>query len=164
LNWDILFDDKDRLEVAEEYPRWYSDLTSKSFGVRKGAGFAFNETSPSDVFHSHAFTTVGASNGGVIDIVGSPYTVSGLVIDASASAGSISNVSFAAEGTIYVENAASIDAEKVELPGDYSHLDGFSNLSKWEFSVNGERCISHVLTVENNTLCLRKRGLRIIVR
>ena len=164
LNWDILFDDKDRLEVAEEYPRWYSDLTSKSFGVRKGAGFAFNEISPSEVFHSHAFTCVGASNGGVIDIVGNPYTVSGLVVDASASAGAISNVAFAAEGKVYVENVADMNADSISLPGDYSHLDGVENLSKWELPVEGESCVSRILTVENGKLCLRKRGLRVIFR
>ena len=150
--------------MAEVYPKWFSDLNSSSFGVRKGAGFAFNNTIPDEVYHSHAFTAVGASNGGVVEIVGNPYTVSGLVVDASMSAGAISNVAFAAEGKVYIENVADMNADSISLPGDYSHLDGVENLSKWELSVEGESCVSRILTVENGKLCLRKRGLRVIFR
>ena len=163
-NWDILFDDKDRLEVPEQYPNWYSNHNSNSFGVRKGEGFAFDATIPAEVYHRHAFTSVGAANGGVLEVVGDPIEVSGLVVDASASAGTISNFKFAESGTVDVRNAEFVDGEPLELPGDYSHLEGVENLAKWGLALDGEYVASKVLGVKNGKLTVFKRGLRVIIR
>lgn len=164
-NWDLGIAQDDALVAPAGSGKWHSDPNGSSgvYGNRPGKGFEITKVTP-DASYSHSFTCVGASNGGVVDIVGSPYTVSGLVVDASMSAGAISNVVFAAEGTVYIENVADMDADSISLPGDYSHLDGVENLSKWELSVEGESCVSRILTVENGKLCLRKRGLRVIFR
>jgi len=163
-NWDLGIAQDDALVAPASSGKWHSDPDGDTvYGKRPGKGFEITKAIPDSSF-SHSFTCVGASNGGVIDIVGSPYTVSGLVVDASVSAGAISNVVFSAEGTVYIENVADMDADSISLPGDYSHLDGVENLSKWEFSVGGESFINRILTVENGKLCLRKRGLRVIFR
>ena len=164
VNWDLGIAQNDALVAPSNAGKWYSDPNGDTvYGKRPGKGFEITKAIPDSSF-SHSFTCVGASNGGVIDIVGSPYTVSGLVVDASVSAGAISNVVFAAEGTVYIENVADMNADSISLPGDYSHLDGVENLSNWEFLVDGESFINRMLTVENGKLCLRKRGLRVIFR
>ena len=163
-NWDLGIAQDDALVAPASSGKWHSDPNGDTvYGKRPGKGFEITKATPDSSF-SHSFTCIGASNGGVIDIVGNPYTVSGLVVDASASAGAISNVVFAAEGTVYIENVVDMNADSISLPGDYSHLDGVENLSKWEFSVGGESFINRILTVENGKLCLRKRGLRVIFR
>ena len=164
-NWDLGIAQDDALVAPASSGKWHSDPNGNSggYGKRPGKGFEITKVTP-DASYSHSFTCVGASNGGVIDIVGNPYTVSGLVVDASASAGAISNVVFATEGTVYIENVVDMNADSVSLPGDYSHLDGVENLSNWEFLVDGESFINRMLTVENGKLCLRKRGLRVIFR
>jgi hypothetical protein len=163
-NWDLGIAQNNALVAPSNSGKWYSDPNGGTvYGKRPDKGFEITKATPDSSF-SHSFTCIGASNGGVIDIVGNPYTVSGLVVDASASAGAISNVVFAAEGTVYIENVADMNADSISLPGDYSHLDGVENLSNWEFLVDGESFINRMLTVENGKLCLRKRGLRVIFR
>jgi hypothetical protein len=52
----------------------------------------------------------------------------------------------------------------LELPGDYSNLPGFLNLSKWELTFDGERHASLVLSAADGKLTVRRRGLRVIFR
>ena len=85
-------------------------------------------------------------------------------MDASAPAGTISNFKFAASGTVDVRNADLAGGESLELPGDYSNLSGFSGLSKWELTFDGERHASLVLSAADGKLTVRRRGLRVIFR
>jgi hypothetical protein len=105
-----------------------------------------------------------AANGAVLKVLGDPIEGSGLVVDASASAGTISNFKFAESGTVDVRNAEFVDGEPIELPGDYSHLEGVGNLAKWGLALDGEYVASKVLGVKNGKLTVFKRGLRVIIR
>ena len=161
-DWDILFDDKERPGVPDKQNRWYSNHEKGISDDNKGYEFSY---SSSDVIrHSYSFTSVGAANGGVLEVVGDPIEVSGLVVDASASAGTISNFKFAESGTVDVRNAEFVDGEPLELPGDYSHLEGVGNLAKWGLVLDGEYVASKVLGVKNGKLTVYNRGLRVIFR
>ena len=96
-------------------------------------------------------------------MLGDPITVSGLVVDAAASAGTIANVAFAASGTVDVLNAEGAAAD-VDLPGDYSGLANVANLANWQIRLDGDECRSRVLIVQNGRLRLVPRGTRIILR
>ena len=162
INWDEGIAQNDALAAPVKGARWYSDPNaSAAYGKRPGKGFEITQKAP---VAGHAFTSVGAANGGVVDIVGTPYTVSGLVIDVSASAGIISNVVFAAEGRIDVVNVESLDFDSLELPGDYSHLEGCGNLSGWRLRINGEDSVRIKVTSAGGKLTLRKCGLKVIFR
>jgi hypothetical protein len=164
VNWDIGISENEDLDVPGVGSRWYSDHTdSKMNNTRPGKGFAIEKTKPDSVA-SHAFSIIGVSYGGVLEVVGDPIEVSGLVVDASAPAGTISNFRFAASGTVDVRNAELADGASLELPGDYSNLPGFSNLSKWELTFDGERHASLVLSAADGKLTVRRRGLRVIFR
>jgi hypothetical protein len=52
----------------------------------------------------------------------------------------------------------------LELPGDYSHLEGVGNLAKWGLVLDGEYVASKVLGVKNGKLTVYNRGLRVIFR
>ena len=160
ITWDVGIAQNDALIAPEKGARWYSDPDDSTYGNRPEKGFEITRKSPA----GHAFTSVGAANGGVVDIIGTPYTVSGLVVDASASSGIISNVVFAAEGCIDVINVESLDFDSLELPGDYSHLEGYANLSRWKLRINGEDGVRMNVTLAGGKLTLKRRGLKIIIR
>jgi hypothetical protein len=163
VNWDII-SQNDELDAPKLGARWYSDHADSSVpAIRPGKGFAIAKTKPDSVA-SHAFSTVGVAHGGVLEVVGDPIEVTGLVVDASAPAGTISNFRFAASGTVDVRNADLAGGESLELPGDYSNLSGFSGLSKWELTFDGERHASLVLSAADGKLTVRRRGLRVIFR
>jgi hypothetical protein len=164
INWEEGIAKNYALVAPGAGAKWYSDPEGATvYGKRPGKGYAIARTSPSGS-SSHAFTSVGAANGGVVDIIGTPYTVSGLVVDASASSGIISNVVFAAEGCIDVINVESFDFDSLELPGDYSHLEGYANLSRWKLRINGEDGVRMNVTLAGGKLTLKRRGLKIIIR
>ena len=164
VNWDIGIAGSEALDAPKLGARWYSDHADwESKTPRPDKGFEITKTKPDSVA-SHSFSTIGVANGGVLEVVGDPIEVSGLVVDASAPAGTISNFKFAASGTVDVRNADLAGGESLELPGDYSNLSGFSGLSKWELTFDGERHASLVLSAANGKLTVRKRGLRVIFR
>ena len=164
VNWDIGIAGSEALDAPKVGARWYSDHADwESKTPRPNKGFEIMKTK-SDSVPSHSFGTIGVANGGVLEVVGDPIEVSGLVVDASAPAGTISNFKFAASGTVDVRNADLASADSLELPGDYSDLDGFSNLGKWNLTFDGERHASLVLSAANGKLTVRKRGLRVIFR
>ena len=111
-----------------------------------------------------SFTVVGAANGALLEVLGDPITVTGLVVDASAPAGAISNVVFAIGGTLDVRDAALAADLPLDLPGDYAHLAGIENLSKWNLTMDGAACRARAISVKDGKLSLIQRGIRIIVR
>ena len=164
INWDEGIAENKAIQVPETFPKWDSDGTN-TIGVRKDKGTELSRIEANTIeCCSYAFSSVGAANGGVLEVVGDPIEVSGLVVDASASAGTISNFKFAESGTVDVRNAEFVDGEPLELPGDYSHLEGVENLAKWGLALDGEYVASKVLGVKNGKLTVFKRGLRVIIR
>lgn len=163
-NWDMLIDDQNDLTIPESQPKWFSEPSSISYGVRKGKGYAFKQTSATETYHVHSFSAIGAADGGAFEVMGDPLTVSGLVVDATAPAGTLANVAFAQSGTVNVLNAAELAAEPLELPGDYSALDGAENIARWRLLLDGEESLKRVLTVRNGRLCLAPCGSRVILR
>ena len=163
VNWDIGISQNNALDAPESGSRWYSDHADSKMSKTRTGGFPIAKTKPDSVA-SHAFSTIGVSCGGVLEVVGDPIEVSGLVVDASASAGTISNFKFAASGTVDVRNAEFVDGEPLELPGDYSHLEGVGNLAKWGLVLDGEYVASKVLGVKNGKLTVYNRGIRVIFR
>ena len=165
INWDVLFDDKDDLEIPENLPRWFSEPTAYTHGVRKGKGYAFEDDTGLDVdHHQYAFSAVGASGNGVLDVQGDALTVSGLVVNASLSAGTISNVVFAASGTLDVQNADISVGVPLVLPGDYSQLAGVDNIARWSVTMDGEEYRSRKIVVKDGRLILMPKGIGLSFR
>jgi len=165
INWDVLFDDKDDLEIPENLPRWFSEPTAYTHGVRKGKGYAFDDDTGLDVdHHQYAFSAVGASGNGVLDVQGDALTVSGLVVNASLSAGTISNVVFAASGTLDVQNADISVGVPLVLPCDYSQLAGVDNIARWSVTMDGEEYRSRKIVVKDGRLILMPKGIGLSFR
>jgi hypothetical protein len=161
INWDTLLDTNNLVHASNGY--YYSSPDVK-YGKSGALGFQLEKSKDTTKHHDWAFTGVGAANGGILEVMGETYTASRLVIDAAASAGIISNVILAADGVINVENVESMDFEALELPGDFSYISGYENLSGWELEINGESCSSKIVTRVDGTLTLRNRGLKVIIR
>lgn len=166
IHWDRLFDDKDDLQIPEFQPKWFSDPTAAiSYGVRQGKGYAFDDDTGLDVdHHQYAFSAVGASGNGVLDIQGDALSVSGLVVNASLPAGTISNVVFAASGTLDVQNADISVGVPLALPGDYSQLAGVDNIARWSVTMDGEEYRSRKIAVKNGRLILMPKGIGLSFR
>jgi autotransporter-associated beta strand protein len=165
INWDVLFDDKDDLAIPETVYHWFSEPTAYTHGVRKGKGYAFDDDTGLDVdHHQYAFSAVGASGNGVLDVQGDALTVSGLVVNASLSAGTISNVVFAASGTLDVQNADISVGVPLVLPGDYSQLAGVDNIARWSVTMDGEEYRSRKIVVKDGRLILMPKGIGLSFR
>ena len=166
VNWDEGIAENDTVDVPESLGRWDSDgSTTSASAVRKDKGMVLSGSeTDKPIAASYAFSAIGAANDGVAQVFGLPYEVSGLVVDASASAGTISNVTFAASGTLDVLNAEIPVGMPCELPGDYSHLAGVANIAGWRVALDGEVCRSRKIAVKNGRLILCPKGLGISVR
>lgn len=163
ITWDILFDDRNDLEIPETQPHWFSEPSSISYGIRKGKGYAFDQTeSSAEPNHKYAFTGVMAANGGVLEIEGAPLAVSNLVIDASAAAGTLSNVVFAANGTIEVLGGK--PGQTAALPGNYGNLAGVENLSAWSLKWDGVITSGYSIGVKDGAITLSQRGTAIMLQ
>ena len=164
VRWDVGIAQDDALEPPETASRWYSEPSSNNLNTpRKDKGYVIDSPTPT-VLNRHEFASVGAVNGGVLEVLGEPLTVAGLEIDVSAAAGAISNVVFAAQGTVNVVNAGDVGGAALALPGDFSHLDGFANLSGWQVSMDGEGCASKSIGIKDGRLMLYPMGFRFIIR
>lgn len=89
-----------------------------------------------------------------------PVEVSHLVVDA-ASGGFLSNVTFAANGTLDVVNATEGTSE---LPLNFAEGTDLGSVKNWTLKVNGEVTAKKSIGVRGNRLCLDELGLKIIVR
>ncbi len=160
-HWDVLVDDQDDVPIRDSYPGWCSNGGAVgSYVTRQGNGYDFTI----DAEHQYAFTAVGVANGGVLEVQGDALTVSGLVIDASLPAGTISNVVFAASGTVDVQNAEIVTAVPLALPGDYSQLAGVDNIARWSVTMDGEEYRSRKIAVKNGRLILMPKGIGLSFR
>ena len=102
--------------------KWYSTGTTTSTGLLTST------SCDASALKSVAPSAVGAANGGVLTF-GEAVTASGLTLDANAtSAGVVSNVAFAATGTIRVANAPS---KAFEIPFDFGNATGVENISSY---------------------------------
>ena len=167
VNWDEGIAQNLAVEVPEIFPKWDSDGTSSvpANGIRKDKGMLLSRSeTEAEKPDRYAFTSVGAANGGVVKVVGTAYQISGLVVDASAAPGAISNVVLSASGTVDVLNVELTEEGPVDLPGDYSHLEGAENIARWSLTLNGEICPSRFVGVKDGKLCIFRRGLRVIFR
>lgn len=167
LNWDEGIASNATVQVRETLGKWDSDGTSTSVtAIRKDLGTEISKAAADGIYsvNIYQFSSVGAANGGVLKVLGGAIEVSGLTIDASASAGSIENVTLAESGTIDVLNAELTDGAPFALPGDYSGLEGIGNVSSWALTVNGEPVPSMFVGVKDGKLSVFRRGLRVILR
>ena len=98
--------------------------------------------------------------GGAELLADAPVEISHLVVDAT-SGGFMSNVTFAANGTIDVVNATEA-TEK--LPLRFSDGTDLSPVKGWTLTVNGAQQRSRVITVTNGRLTLVPRGFIISFR
>ena len=166
VNWDEGIAQNDAVDVPETLGHWDSDGTTTSVSaVRKDKGMVLSgsETDRPKA-DCYAFAAIGAAGGGVVRVEGLPYEIAGLVVDASAPAGTVSNVVFAAVGTLDVRNAEAVMGVPLELPGDYSQLAGVENIAGWSLNLNGEPCRSRKIAVRDGRLRLNPKGLGISIR
>lgn len=103
---------------------------------------------------------VGASNGATLEGAGS-VTANGLAVDASAVGGTVTNIAFAASGTLTVTNFPA-SAKQVVLPGVYSG-ESAANIADWTLTVDGVRK-NYLVSVEDGEITITKPGLTILVR
>ena len=107
-----------------------------------------------------ALGAVGASNGATLVGAGS-VMANGLAVDASAVGGTVSNIAFAASGTLTVTNFPA-SAKQVVLPGVYSG-ESAANIADWTLTVDGVRK-NYLVSVEDGEITITKPGLMILAR
>ena len=75
-------------------------------------------------------------NGGCFVVYGEPIEVKGIGIDTTKGMGSVSNVTFAAMGTVNIENVPT--GQMADMPCDLSACTGVENVSRWPVKIGGD--------------------------
>jgi len=133
---------------------WYST------GKESSTGLVTRASCDATAIKSVAPAAVGAADGGVLAFC-EAVTVRNLSLDAAAaSAGVISNVTFAAGGTISVTNAPS---GEFSVPFDFGNATGVENVSAYSVLLNGSPAWRTV-TVADGTITFTRPGLLFIVK
>ena len=74
--------------------------------------------------------------GGCFVVYGDPIEVKGIGIDTTKGMGSVSNVTFAAEGTVSIEDVPT--GQMADMPCDLSACTGVENVSRWPVKIGGD--------------------------
>ena len=161
IHWEPLFDNDVYCEGTNYTPSvWYFG-DNYSQGAAKGLKFDHTTSSRPAATVLPNVGTVSVSNGGVLRIEGDPISVASLEVD-PLSGGTISNVTFAAEGTLVVREIP--EGRDITLPGTYQDVTGFENIAEsWTLDA-GSKSKSYQIVDRNGELHLLKRGLMLIVR
>ena len=91
-------------------------------------------------------------------------TIPGLAVDLSAGCGTISNFTFAATGTVYLENIPE-QFQSASLDWTLQECDGVANLASWKVAVDGvktDRWRMQVSPAGDISVC--RVGFRMIIR
>ena len=159
--WEPLFDEDVHTECAGFVPdAWYYG-NGYSEGVAKGLAFRRTVSSRGGFDVLTNVRNVSVSGGATLRAEGGPVTLSSLALDA-ASGGTISNFTFAANGSLSVTNVPS--AYSGALPYAFQNVTGLENLSNWSLAMPGGRAYLYSVATGNGTVHLVKHGFRMIVR
>ena len=103
--------------------------------------------------------------GAVLELAEGNVELSSLAVDCAAGAGTIKGFTFAAEGTLDLVNASSIEGV-ADVMIDISATDGWENIAGWTLTVNGssDQASRYCFSVSEDRIRVAKRGLRFIVR
>ena len=91
-------------------------------------------------------------------------TIPGLAVDLSAGCGTISNFTFAASGTVYLENMPA-GLQSASLDWTMQDCDGVANIASWKVAVDGvktDRWRMQVSQAGDISVC--RVGFRMIIR
>ena len=101
-------------------------------------------------------------NGGSFVVYGEPVEVKGLGIDTAKGMGSVSNVTFAANGTINIEAVPA--GQMADMPCDLSACGGLANVSRWPVKVGGETTTRWKASVTATGVKVFRTGAMVVIR
>ncbi len=136
--------------------RWYA-VDATDADRSKQPGYLFGNALPPSPAVSLGVVSVA---GGARLVADAPVEIAALRIDAT-SAGSLSNVTFATDGTLDV---TAFDGQTETLPLVFSAGTDFAPLKGWTLKVDGQETRKWVVHVAGGRLTLLRRGSLLIVR
>lgn len=145
VNWDVLTNMEWTTTIVGT--KWYSDMTTSCYGTRdgrrwqEGKSFPIRGTPETPVSFNVLGNceSVSVAPGAVLEKQGSaPVTISSLTVSTNGF-GRIDGFTFAESGEIVVADLEALDAA-LEIPGEFSNVEGLGNLAggRWRVSVNGK--------------------------
>ncbi|MBR6586462.1 MAG: autotransporter-associated beta strand repeat-containing protein [Kiritimatiellae bacterium] len=143
---------------------WLSEEPGTAFegGQRKGKGWEIEKFSfEGDLGLKFSCGGIGVSGGGELNFA-HPYVVDRIIVDASKTAGSFSNVVLAETGTLEVTGYS--DSDMTTLPVVLPDAATRKNLSKWTLMLNGKPSNRLVRADADGTLKVCPRGLLIRIK
>ena len=164
-HWDSLFVTNNIEETESKY-MWLSNganITSNSGNsdATSHPKFQLSRTTQKPIFDFAAPSSVSVASGATLKLVGSPVTVSNLVVSA-AGAGTLEGAfSFAETGTLEVQDLP--EEFPVTLPGTYSGCSGFANIANWSVTCGGKAARLSVNIIDGK-IVISKLGMHIIIK
>ena len=159
--WEPLFD-QDILTDGTLHKNgvwYYGDNYSE--GAAKGLKFDHTTSSRPAATVLPNVGTVSVSGGGTLRIEGEPVEIDSMEVN-PLSGGTISNVTFAANGTLVVREIP--EGSDIALPGTYQDVSGFEEIAEnWTLDA-GRKSKSYQIVNRNGELHLLKKGLVLIFR
>ena len=165
-NWFTMFDNVTQGEaftnVTQKYNRWLSDgIEASNANHARPAGKGFDVVLTSyvpdepDATQFQDGMRVQVLSGGTF-VASTNLAVSALVVDAN-NAGTIKDVTFAATGTLDVQNLGN----GLVLPGVYDGCEGLDNIANWTLLFDGQRKSGRRATVSNGQIVIIPKGISI---
>ena len=163
VHWFKVIDDQLDITIPEYHPHWMTEPTgTMTYNARTTGKLAFLEREGApDVY---AFTGVGASNGGSIEMTGSlAQPISKLMLDAASLPGTISGLSLMPSGILEIANLG--DA-KFSFNGLLNGFKNGSNISNWSLKVDGESSTRKIRVTDDGTVTIgpAASGLSILIK
>jgi len=168
VHW-ITLDDRDEIAIPTKGVYYWastdSSWTAGNSQVRKlsdGKGWGLTRRAVASEADSwKTLSHVSVASGGSLTFEGDRPTTSRLIVDATGG-GSLSNVAFAATGTLEVEN---LGKGAVKIPFDFSGTTGSANIGNWKLVSNGQDLTGkRDFAVDANGITVFAKGMVLIVR
>lgn len=141
--------------------RWYATGDSFANDLKGPHADGFKFSSTNDVNYTQGEVAyVRVSPGAVLDC-DSTLVSHGLAVDAVTGGGTLRNVTFADDTTLYVENIAKETSSAV-LNMTYENVSGLENVADWPVSVNG-RTGRYTASLKNGQITVTKTGALMII-
>ena len=165
VHWDRLSTVNAINATAADY--WYYNAESFGAGGKLTTSYMNGctiDSAPASLFNVlNNATAVSVAAGAVLAAEGD-VTVPGLAADLSDGCGTISNFTFAASGTVYLENMPA-GLQAASLDWTLLDCDGVANVSNWKVAVDGEETDRWRMQVsQSGKISVCRLGFRMIIR
>ncbi|MGN0833190.1 MAG: hypothetical protein ACI4RD_06035 [Kiritimatiellia bacterium] len=140
---------------------WYAWWTDKRWGNFKGLPFTFNLANEPASAASVDGAKVEVAAGATLDLTGTTGNIAAITIDCANGAGTIVGLNCAADGAIYLKNAAALSSGSSIMAVPSA---GNADIRAWKVYCDGVEKKNYRAVIKNNAIAVFSSGMIVVVR